>query len=343
MEDVEEALDVGLELIEHMHRQMQIDEEWTARTPRGFTWWPGQLAQRIWVDEPFEDFGIELFCVHAETDFLSKRQWTEGDLKALGYHTAFATMSGMVLVEGGVRLAAKAYFHGETLRMWKHVFTIAALLQVTTAYLDASTIGMLVEAGPTTSNHPETGPRETLDDMLDVIRDAFAPAGAAPSTFIGEDFLAAREFIDGRASVLTNADIEGLTGEFPFNDETALLQMRTNIANPRLGNGLLSTLTLPTQFPPAGLGRLSLEWNTRDYSDFNRNPFLGSWCPDPAIPNSLTFASFMPNFAYLPGIASTFALYSASKAKWALETMSRGDHEESKKTARSGLSRFLGR
>ena len=44
------AHDAGLQVVEFVYRTMRIDEEWSIREPRGFTWWGHQLAQRVWAE-----------------------------------------------------------------------------------------------------------------------------------------------------------------------------------------------------------------------------------------------------------------------------------------------------
>jgi hypothetical protein len=40
-------MDAGKALIEHLYREMRIDDEWAVKEDRGFTWWRGSLAQRV--------------------------------------------------------------------------------------------------------------------------------------------------------------------------------------------------------------------------------------------------------------------------------------------------------
>jgi len=47
--------DHGIQLVWKIFRDMNIDEEWSVETDRGFTWWGHQFAQRI---EYFNKFGI---------------------------------------------------------------------------------------------------------------------------------------------------------------------------------------------------------------------------------------------------------------------------------------------
>ncbi len=43
--------DLGLEAVEQVYRDMQIDDEWSVREERGFTWWGAWLRQRVWAGE----------------------------------------------------------------------------------------------------------------------------------------------------------------------------------------------------------------------------------------------------------------------------------------------------
>src|SRR5438034_671528 len=39
--------DLGLEVLDFVSMSMQIDDSWSVRTARGFTWWGHRLAQRV--------------------------------------------------------------------------------------------------------------------------------------------------------------------------------------------------------------------------------------------------------------------------------------------------------
>lgn len=47
--------DVGLEALDRIFDMLQIDEEWSVRRQRGFTWWSYRLAQHIDATEPWQD------------------------------------------------------------------------------------------------------------------------------------------------------------------------------------------------------------------------------------------------------------------------------------------------
>ncbi len=313
-------VDAGQALVEHLFREMQIDEEWAVRQERGFTWWAGGLAQRIWSEPPVDDFGMQLSRVHVQTDLLSGLSSTE-QIDRLGEFTPFATMSCLVVHEGEVRLAASAYVHEETLELWEHLFTAAALLQVADAHATVDDIAEFTWSRPATSQHPIHGIRDVPHDALNVVRDVFVPPGTRPSMYVGSDFVVAQRTVGRIAGVHSTADKVGLTSEFPFGESTAFLWMRTDIQNPRLGNGLTIVLILPTRFPAGERGALALELNRRELAELTRAPLIGSWCPDPELDQMLRFVSFLPNSCALPGLASNFLLYWATRTKWAFEVL----------------------
>ena len=59
--------DLGLAAIERVFRDMAIDEEWSVREARGFTWWGAWLRQRLWADKAVRSDGETLWQVRAQT------------------------------------------------------------------------------------------------------------------------------------------------------------------------------------------------------------------------------------------------------------------------------------
>ena len=53
--------------IERIHREMQIDEPWTLREERGFTWWGAWIRQRVWSGPATRSAGETLWHVRART------------------------------------------------------------------------------------------------------------------------------------------------------------------------------------------------------------------------------------------------------------------------------------
>src|SRR5262249_37235569 len=90
-------------------------------------------------------------------------------------------------------------------------------------------------------------------------------------------------------------------------------------SNPRVGNGLLTLLTLPVGATAPGDprgARHALELNRRELEEDTHAHFLGSWCP---TEQGLCFVTFYPNaFAAIsPGGVVPLAQGDAFRARWA--------------------------
>src|SRR5438046_5835006 len=106
---------------------------------------------------------------------------------------------------------------------------------------------------------------------------------------------------------------------------TSLLQMSTNYANPRLGNGLLIRLSLPNIAYSQDLAQLAISLNISECNELTRSAFIGSWCV--LGEGRLTYVSFLPNVAYAPGLVSNLCFYMASRSKWVSAKLLRGNLE----------------
>ena len=62
--------DHGIELVRKIFKDMNIDEECSVETDRGFKWWGYQYTQRIWAEQPIKDNGFFVTKVNAETEIL---------------------------------------------------------------------------------------------------------------------------------------------------------------------------------------------------------------------------------------------------------------------------------
>ena len=58
-----------------LQRELRVDAEWVMPIDNGFQWWPGPLAQRIWIED------TEPKRLHIETDVLRHVAIDENDAK----------------------------------------------------------------------------------------------------------------------------------------------------------------------------------------------------------------------------------------------------------------------
>lgn len=42
--------DVGMRIVDEIGHSLSLNEEWSVRDERGFSWWGKDLAQRVWAE-----------------------------------------------------------------------------------------------------------------------------------------------------------------------------------------------------------------------------------------------------------------------------------------------------
>lgn len=254
--------DVGPQVLDDLFQRMMIDREWSVRSDRSFTWWGHHLAQRVWAEPCRQDHGYGLVCVRAETDLLRQVPNNQRTLEMVNLLNAHASLSSLVWHKdkATVKLACSAYFHSENASWLRGIFYAAAAIQAADAETKVATAAEVLRGEPGVSQHPGSGPRETMDDLLNVIEGSVARVGQESSRFTEEDFASAADTLSGQ--VLATASETGLTAEFPFFGatpavgtalglgtstqlETALLQADCEARHPQLGSGVLLLLKLP--------------------------------------------------------------------------------------------------
>ena len=324
--------DVGPGLIDYVYRTMQIDEEWSARKSRSFTWWPHRLAQRVWAEPAIESRGFNITKVSAETNLLRNvpggprtAEW----LMTCNYH---ATMSAFIWNpdDGHVRLHCSAYAHTETLAMIEKLFSCAVALQAADAHIKVDGLAQLLGGEPDVSPHPISGPRPAMDDMINVIELLFAPIGRGPAPFAPRDFESATRMQPQpwrEVATITNG-LRALLHSVDFPEGTGILEAKGNEVHPQLGNGLLMLLSVPG---PKGSFEdtlaLAHELNLQEARDWTGHYFFGGWCVGPKPDNELTFAVFFPARVCDPGLIEAMSLHMGGRAAWANDQIRGGQME----------------
>jgi hypothetical protein len=321
------AADVGARVVTFLRGHLGIDDEWSVAEDRGFTWWGGPLAQRVWADPCFDDDGITLSRVHVRTDLVTGVPDDDERIAELLPALSLASMSG--LIRGGedgstLQLASSVYVHDQTEQANRLVVGMAAALQAAEAYRFAPAVAELVSGTPAASHPPGRPTRAEPDEMLGVIENLIYPAGLAMSLYTGPEFAEMADQLNA-GGFLATADHDGLTAEFPFGDFTLLLKLDTADPHPVLGCGLHARLTLPMlggeQDGPGGM-RVALGLNAQEVADPTHTHFLGSWRP---CPRGFTYAAFYPNFLSQgrPGFIRNVVLSMFFRARWAATSFGR--------------------
>lgn len=315
-------MDAGLRSLKIIHKLLMIDEEWTTRTPRQFTWLGWRLAQSVEAGEPCISRDLEVSRIVA-----SVRVVEEVGLPAHEVHGLLGSLN--VLAVGGALLYSEseravdavlaATIHEETVdwraqQVGSNLIILLALLEHAADNLADRLRGRVAV---------RTGPgqvlREVPDDMLNVLHDHYRPAGLEPSRFASmEEIRTIEEEVRGGPFFSAGGDAGGIAIEVPFGeDETTLIQIVAEEPHPYLGSGLgiFTSVRVYGTIQEIGLHAMSL--NLRQLRHHELPPGLGAWCAKTRGEKvHLAHAQFIPNAAFRPGLALDAAILAISRALW---------------------------
>lgn len=158
--------DLGLHALDRVFRDMAIDEPWTVREPRGFTWWGAWLRQRVWAEPAVDADGDRLWHVRARTPALLDQPDEPEAYALVGRFNAMAGLSAYVYDAGDATISARcgAFVYGDAAPFLERFFVTATALQASLAFAAVSieADGRPLDDAP----HPVSGPRPDPDDML---------------------------------------------------------------------------------------------------------------------------------------------------------------------------------
>jgi hypothetical protein len=329
--------DIGPAVVEYLFDTLRIDDAWSDREPRGFGWWAHRLPQRVWAEPARASHDHEVVRVHATTAVLRNVRGSADLPERLATTNRLMSLGALVWSPQSERvvLHAAAQFHAENVPWLQTLFLAAVGLQVADAHVKADALAGLLGGEPDVSAHPRSGRRSEPDDILRVIADVFAPAGADASPWTDADF-AATVAMTPRPWVLATPGTTGLTAEFAFSGElpaplaaglqTALFTASAGDRHPQLGNGLLLRLQLPFNLTEEKGAELAWMLNGLEMTEQTDTHCLGAWClaltpPERADAHTLTFVSFVPAAAYRKGLLDVLALDMAIRTRWTARTL----------------------
>ncbi len=339
-----EPADLGPELVDRLFRHLMVDEAWSTREERGFTWWPHRAAQRVWAGRSFEDNGVSGCRLHVESDALR----LDGSLEDPAASVLVALLRFPPLSSfhvdtetGAVRLWASAFVSGETAPHLLPRLAVAAALQATYVEMGAPALRQHTGLRSLTSSHPVTGPRPDADDMLNLAGARLMPAGERPSRYGDTAELAA--IADDLFAREADARLVpgGLNARFPFREDgdrpfgplsSSLLQVRTHEAHPELGNGAFLRLFLPPVIR-GDLTRAALWLNQLERHDERLAGLcLGAWTleqsepelelPVRPAPPRLAHVTFLPNYVFAQNTLFNASMDAGMRALWAAHVFS---------------------
>ena len=330
--------DLGPQLLDGLYGGLLIDEEWSVRTERSFTWWPHRLAQHVTASEPRLAFGDPMIALHGQSDVVAEvtapQERVTGLLADLNRN---ATLGAYVWdpAQRTIGYATSAYLYEGNLGV-QEVLRLALLLGATEAELVAEALAAELEGKPAYSSHPTSGPRPVGDDLLNFVGQIVVPHGEEPSEFIGlvPEAGAALHW------AMASGDDEGFTGELPYHGDrpavsmgagdavaiagplqTALVRVLATQAHPTYGSGALMLMLLPDHFDEDTAPATADALNRAEATTLTGFPQFGAWCVAAHDPSTLAFATFLPSIIARPGLIGTMCFYLQLRAAWAREQL----------------------
>ncbi|MGI9161736.1 MAG: hypothetical protein ACR2JI_02260 [Mycobacterium sp.] len=293
--------DIGLRLLDSLYEQLMIDDEWAVRRERGFTWWSFRLAQHIEVSEPEWSIDRYVCSVRIWTEVIRDVDPSTEPAKILGFINAYADLNAVVWdpAEATVIECCTAKVHEEIFGWLSKVLATAAVLQNAGAHTRAHDLADLIGGSPAASDHPLSGERPEMDDLLNLPAEVVVVEGAQPSRFRGASWTRVGDYLK-RMGVVGAVDETGLTCEVPFTGrepalvgpghedlQTSLVQLFTEVPHPEMGNGLLGFMQLPIGADPDDVVEVTNRLNLLESTGEPVTNLLGAWCPKPNSPRTI--------------------------------------------------------
>jgi len=324
--------DAGLKAVDLLFQQMMIDDEWSIRRPRGFTWWGYRLAQHVEAGEPRPAADGAMGSVIRVWTEVARDVPRDADAATLlAPANMQQSMSALVWDRDAATIneCATSPMYDDTVDAWVPLLAAAAVLQNTAAHSRAHAVAELVGGVPASTDHPISGERPAMDDLLNGPAAWVAMADGAPSRFAGHQMLALAAFAE-KHEVVGSGDESGFTCEVAYSVDvpaiarvasnaggglgTALVQAFTDQPHPELGNGVLWLVRLPKTVDPTTARMTANELNLLEASGESPSKLCGAWC---ATGSTLNHVSFLPSFVAQDGILENLLVDTMARAAWA--------------------------
>ena len=319
-------MNAGEQTIDWLYReQLQVDEQWSIRTPEGFTWWADQNAQTIEIlGEEIGPEGETGYVISVRTDLLGELDLSEDALSQINDGPMrFAALAAPVYDRDArtLSLYSLARVHDQNAEWMGAVLGSAAVLQIAEARLLGPALADALGAEAAFSGHPQSGLRPEPDELIYAVN-VFLEEGKAPCQWPAAEFAdAVNEFMMAPPSIGASSSGQALTVEFPFGKRSSLCQVMGAQAHPLYGNGLFVLQRFPfVAATPAEGVELALTLNGAEFTQNATGYGFGSYVYDSDI---LCFTAFIPNALHrqvaLPNLYFGCAARALAMSVWLLD------------------------
>lgn len=316
--------DVGLQALEEIYKVQQIDEPWTIRGERQFSWIGHRLQQTMSASKLFDDEGLTLSRLTASCVVVEDVSAPEDDvlhlLSRLNRH-ALGNAYSYSAADRRITATTVAYVHRGTLDWRTSQFGVFSIHQLCLAETEADHIADTTGGQVAIRAHPASGFRSARDDMLNVVDAVFVKDGQSPSSFANEFEMQTIAELSAKSSSFASlgASMHGVAFEMAYGETTSLGRLSSEEPHRHIGNGLSYRLHLPGPISPDEAEKISALLNREEAHGVALTTHYGAWCWDtwPTVGQALAYQAFIPNTIYRPGIAQDAAMSLIKRAQWA--------------------------
>lgn len=298
-------MNAGAATVEWLKReQLQVDDDWSEQTAQGFRWWAEHYAQTIEAvaGDPAPD-GTVSYSVTIRTDFIHGVELDERALTVLNTLIGpTASMAGAVYFPNlkSLQLCSSVRVNDHNLLWSSRLVNMAATLQLSEASETAEEIARLVRGEPARSGHPVSGHRTQPDQTREMAALLIAPMGREASRWTTIEFeRAIAEQASRQFAPRAIRSGRGIATTIPFGRGLSQLELVSDRAHPRYGNGLTCTQSFPFEGPPSLGANMALALNAIELTERAYGYGFGSYI---YRDREIQFVGFYPNLLHRPGM-----------------------------------------
>jgi hypothetical protein len=313
-------MNVAAKTLGVIHETLRIDEEWTARRDRGFTWWAYRFAHHVDAGRPVQDDGVALTRITSRVAILRDVRAADEQVEARLARQNFLADSYCYVFDPKARTIDSVQSHivHEQVLDWRpRLLASQFLIQLIHAEEQARDLAKSLDARLAVSNHPLRGRRWRPDEMLGAVREVILPGSSGVNRFADQfEFDTIYEEAQKGNAASLGATGTGLCVELAFGTGTALLTLDALGPHPLIGQGLGVFIQLPIQADFEGCARLAAWLNRKEAAGELLAPGIGAWS---ARKHGQSYVvahmSFIPNVLHQQGLSIDAARTAAIKIR----------------------------
>ena len=315
--------DLGHEALSNVFKRLLIDEKWSSRRERSFSWIGSRLAQAITASHPTKDGDFMLTRLVAECVVIESVTASEelvyAVLSQVNKH-AIGNCYTYYPSDRCIYSTTSTWIHEETASWRTDIFSAYAIGQLVLAEAEADFLAEKCAGRVAVRQHPSSGFRTDRDDMLNALGDIFIPDGQEKSRFINEfEFKTVEDIArESPFAATIGGDKTGIALETSFANHTSLSLLKSDTKHRLLGSGLVGSTHVPTDITEDGGNRIAAVLNRKEREGATSTKHYGAWCVDmaPSRGIAVTYNFFVPNRLYRSGLIMDAAYGCIGRARW---------------------------